>query len=361
MGTQVFDKTFFGRIFNVTLAGSDKSKERSRQSLHLITSLLAFEIYSPSYDKVVQRVTCDRVVSVNTKGDTLTVTCKSDQKSNMTIKLECDKVKDLEVALVPVPANREAPKVSLAMSAVLPSLQLNYSLGEVNAELTKIVDRFLTTLEYAAGSTPPIVGILLCVYKSRFRSAEPRRHVEILSAELRLRFLLHWTAAVQKAASLTDVSHEYLSRIVVNLANTTAIVGDTLDIDAQQLLAASVFFYDEHNASGAAAEADKIARLAQGKLFSIQEGTRDELSDRLYDWTILAIAGRILAVYVHDIEVLRNCCVERVMATSRQALDNKMYKAAKMLIGDMLRKMNDRRFEPAFQYVFALWSLKDVK
>jgi hypothetical protein len=161
--------------------------------------------------------------------------------------------------------------------------------------------------------------------------------------------------------ALTDVSHDYISRIVVNLANTIAIVGDTLDIDAQQLLAASVFFYDEHGGSGAAAEADNIARLAQAKLFDIQESIRDELTGRLYDWTILAIAGRILAVYVHDIEVLRNCCVERVMSTDKQALDNKMYRAAKMLIGDMLRKMNDRRFEPAFQYVFALWPLKDVK
>jgi hypothetical protein len=52
---------------------------------------------------------------------------------------------------------------------------------------------------------------------------------------------------------------------------------------------------------------------------------------------MLAITRRLVTLYVHDVEVCRNCCVERVMAIDKEALGRKMYKAARMLIGEMFR------------------------
>jgi hypothetical protein len=311
----------------------------------------------------VQRVTCDRVLSVVAKDGSLAVHMKPDARGTAALKLECDKLAQLEAALRPVSSGQAPRKRSLAMSRVLPSLRLNYSVHELQSDLTQIIDRLLTTLESHAGSIPAIIDIFSCVYKVRFQGGDPRSDLVTLSAELSLRLLLHWTAAIRRAVALVGVTHDYVSRIVVNLANTIAVVADPLDIDAQQLVAASIFFYDERNGGGVADEGEKIAKAIRAKLAISRDGPADYLTDRLYDMTILAVVGRLLNVYIFDIEQLRDACVERALgeSTKTEEQDEAMNRVAKIFIGDVLRRMNDKRFDPIFQYLFAIWPLKDSK
>jgi hypothetical protein len=160
------------------------------------------------------------------------------------------------------------------MSRVLPSLRLSYS------ELTKIIEGPLRALDSPARSNLAIADIFSCVYKVRFQSGDPGIALYALSTELSLRFLLHWTAAIQRAVALSGVTHDCVSRMVLNLANTIAVLADTLDIDTQQLVAASVFFYDERAGAGVAHEGENIATAIQVKLSICHDGQRGYLTDR---------------------------------------------------------------------------------
>jgi hypothetical protein len=222
-------------------------------------------------------------------------------------------------------------------------------------------------LETTQTATTAIVDIIACLYKARFKGGDdstPGRNLEVLQQELELKVLMHWLRAIQRAVNLPDVSHEYIGRIVVNLANMIGIMGDAVSIDVQQLLAASVFFFDERNGAGVVVEAQKIDPILKAKWGETRDpSTIGDLADRFYDFVIITIAARILAVYVTEIDALRNACVDRVMATEPEQIERaqeKMNAAGKGLIGDMLRRMTDRRFEPVFQYVFALWPLREV-
>jgi hypothetical protein len=368
MTTLVFDKAFFGKIFNINLGGTEKSTERGREFLHLITSLLSLEIYSPTYDKVIHHVTPDRVLSVQLRGEVLLLSIKSDQKSPTTLRLEGKNLDKLVTALTPISSAAEPPRVLQAVMQVLPSMRLPVPVMPVYERLTGIIDHFFQLLEANQTATPPIIDIIACLYKARFQggsSSLAGRELEILEQELHLKVIMHWLRAIQRAVNIPDISHDYIGRIVVNLANIIGVMAESAGINVQQLIAASIFFYDERNGAGVVSEAQKLDPVLKAKLAETRDPSMaGDLADRFYDFVIITIAARILAVYVTEIEELRNACVDRVMAEGPAQIERateKMNAAGKGLIGDMLRRMTDRRYEPAFQYVFALWPLRDVR
>jgi hypothetical protein len=365
--TLVFDKAYFGKIFNVHVVGTEKSQERGREYHHLMTSLLSFEIHTPTYDRIVHHVTSDRMLSVQHRGDLLQVSFKGETKGTSVVRLEGSNLETLCTALTPIGSNQEPPRVVYSLTKVLPSLRLSVSLQELNVSLTGIADHFFQMLETTQTATTAIVDIIACLYKARFKVGDdstPGRNLEILQQELELKVLMHWLRAIQRAVNLPDVSHEYIGRIVVNLANMIGIMAEAVSIDVQQLLAASVFFFDERNGAGVVVEGQKIEPMIKAKWNETRDAsTIGDLADRFYDFVIITIAARILAVYVTEIEALRNACVDRVMATEPDQIERaqqKMNAAGRGLIGDMLRRMTDRRYEPVFQYVFALWPLREV-
>jgi hypothetical protein len=365
--SSIFDRSFFGKIFSVTLASSDKSASKDRD-LHLITTLLAFDIYSSTYDKVLHHITVDRIASVQTKNSAVLVSLKSEGKSATVIRIENQDFKLLLAALTPIPSNAEVHRPSRALETILPALQLKYSQQELFSALTSTSDSLFRLLETTQTSPNTVIDIFSCLYKARFPRGDtvaPLENLELLKREIELKIMMHWLRAIQRAVNLPDVTHEYIGRIVVNLANMIGIMADVVDIDAQQLLAASVFFYDERNGTGVIQEAEKLDPIIKGKWGETRKpSTIGDLADRFYDFVIIAIAARVLGVYPTAIEELRDACVDRVMAEDPDVIritTEKMNAAGKGLINDMLRWMTERRYEPIFHYVFALWPLRDVK
>jgi hypothetical protein len=124
----------------------------------------------------------------------------------------------------------------------------------------------------------------------------------------------------------------------------------------------TLYFVQESEVSHVKREAQALERIIMAQI--PDRSTIGDLADWFYDFVIIAFAARILQVSGTEIDALRDACVKRVMAKADTEIEDatrNMNGCAKSLVKDMLIRMNDRRYDPAFQYVFALWPLAGVE
>jgi hypothetical protein len=359
-----FDSGYFGKIFSVCYSG-EKGKGHSRESMHVLTSATALEIYSPDFRERVVRILPDQVTSVVPKGGVLTVTYK-DGKSTSTLRLESPKLDALARAVQPIPAGKAAQKQGIAATAILPLIDLPPSaIPQTMAALTKFTDRLLNVFESQSEAGAWVIDVVACAFVARFLKCKGRQSPGTFQDELRLRWTILWIRALLKATSFTDINREYIARMVIHLANTIAILCEPQDIGIKELMSACVYFYEERNPIGIVKESEKLELTIQEKLASLRckddcEG--DTLIEALYDIAILAICGRIVNIYSYDLEVLRDMCVARVSRDDPATpIMRQLAEAANTVISDMLRRMADKRYDRGFQYVFALWPFHETQ
>jgi hypothetical protein len=211
-------------------------------------------------------------------------------------------------------------------------------------------------------SPDSIVDVFASLYIIRFGVRDAAASLQAFAQELKLRFLLLWIRAMLKAVSLTDVHPEYVGRMAVHLGNSVALVGESIGLDVESLMAAAVYLYESKDGNGVVREGEKL-ELAVHEMFVASraaDGTEaDQFVDRLYDVAILAVCGRIVNVYPNDLEALRDVCVARVLRTAGIAeTTSQLDQSVNLLLGDILWRFTDKRYEPPFQYVFALWPLR---
>jgi hypothetical protein len=357
-------RAWYGKIFDVTLSGADKPKASSAGALHLMTSPSALELYSPSYDRLVQRVPTDRIAAVYAKGGSVLVSYRADGKSApLSLRLECAKPAKLAVALQPVAAGKAHARESHAVQRILAGIP---RAAEIAQQLHALCDRLLALLASQLQSNPALVDIASCLYRARFGSADPAASVALLNQELKLRLLIVWARAMLKAASLHDkgLHPEYVGRMAVHLADTIGAISESLQpqLDATKLLAATVYLYETGDPKGVLLEAERFELTAHEHFCQSKaraEATADPRIDRLYDIALLAVCARILNVYPSDVDVLRDICMEMVLARDKNVdWEQKIGESVELLISGMIGRFNDRRYDREFQYVFALWPLQ---
>lgn len=417
--TLMFTKKFQNKIFDGFLSSGDvKTKSSSRT--HLIISYLYFDIYSETWDKVIKRVTTDKFGNAYLKDDYVVIEVKNEKepirfhtrKSNELLQA---------LKLTTASQENQSESLSLTKILPTINLSDLRTDKDFYSDLVNIANDFISVLggSTASSSAPsgpkstnssiqPLADCLACIYKIRFGSLDPPKTISdinnnlaILARELRLTFLSIWVSSLELASQL-QVNKDFLLRLIASLGNSVALIAATIEneINLSQLLGACAYFCDGGNIAGVYHECKKatdsiatafsnsrrppsaqpnssnqqnpdagnkatISSTSLPKLSAPASAPckRPEFSDKLFTTTIMEFAGKLTDIYSFDLESLADTIMKIVIDTGNQEmppleriaeLDVQM----KSFSGDMLRKLKDRRYDPLFQYVFAMWVLR---
>lgn len=411
----MFTKKYQNKIFDGFLSSGDV-KAKSTARTHLIISYLYFDIYSETWDKVIKRVTTDKFGSATLKDDCVVIEIKNEKEP---IRFHTRKTNELLQALKLTTASQENQTESLSLSKILPMINLNDIKNEKDfyTDLVNIANDFLNILggsnpanspgqKASASTNQPLANCLACIYKVRFGSLDPPKtifdinnNLTILSRELRLTFLSIWIQSLELASQL-QVNKDFLLRLIASLGNSVALVAQTIesDINLSQLLGACAYFCDGGNIAGVYHECkkatDSIATAFANSRRASSQGNQQnsqtqeqqnkqasaaslpkmsappsapckkpEFCDKLFTTTIMEFAGKLTDIYSFDLDTLAETLMKIVIDTGNQDQPPperiaEMEVQMKSFSGDMLRKLKDRRYDPLFQYVFAMWVLR---
>lgn len=413
--TLMFTKKYQNKIFDGFLSSGDV-KAKSTARTHLIISYLYFDIYSENWDKVIKRVTTEKFGNASLKDDCVVIEIKNEKEP---IRFHTRKTNELLQALKLTTASQENQTESLSLTKILPTINLSDIRTDKDfyQDLANIANDFLSILggstasaavsgpKISASSNQPLADCLACIYKIRFGSLDPPKtifdinnNLTILSRELRLTFLSIWIQSLELASQL-QVNKDFLLRLIASLGNSVALVAGTIetDINLSQLLGACAYFCDGGNIAGVYHECKKAtdsiatafanSRRPPPQTNSANPQNQDpgnksssaslpkmsappsaickrpEFSDKLFATTIMEFAGKLTDIYSYDLESLAETLMRIVIDTGNQEIPPperiaEMEAQMKSFSGDMLRKLKDRRYDPLFQYVFAMWVLR---
>lgn len=417
MSELVFIKKYQNKIFDGFLINSD-AKVKHGTPIHLIITPNYFDIYNDVWDKRLKRVTCDKFGKAYVKDDCIIIEVKND-KDPMKIQPKKN-AQELAEALTLAPSNSTQfdPKETLAYTKVLPSINLGTirSTADLYSDLKNISAEFLNILTpsvsktstglntaTAGGSTQVeqpqsaasrinlcFVDLLICIYQVRFGNRKPastteiNNNIGILYKELRLTFLKIWVDSLEHASRL-QINKDFLVRLISALGNSIALMIEfRSDVNLEQLLGACAYYCDGGNIAGVYHECKKAAdAIANAKAAlravadssTLSSGDKSanrfsapcempEYADKLYSIAIMLMAGKLTEIYQFDFDSLTEETVNIVTVTGAQSTPkpqqmDKLDLQMKSFSGDMLRKFKDRRYEPLFQYVFAMWVLRE--
>ena len=414
--TLMFTKKFQNKIFDGFLSSGDV-KAKSAARTHLIISYLYFDIYSETWDKVIKRVTTDKFGNAFIKDDCVVIEIKNEKEP---IRFHTRKTNELLQALKLTTASQENQAESLSLTKILPTINLSDLRTDKDfySDLVNIANDFISVLggstaptasvsKVASSASHPLADCLACIYKIRFGSLDPPKtitdinnNLAILTRELRLTFLSIWIASLELASQL-QVNKDFLLRLIASLGNSVALIASTVetDINLAQLLGACAYFCDGGNIAGVyheckkatdslatafansrrppsqsnasnqqAQEAGNKSTASVSSLPKLSPPTsapckKPEFSDKLFSTTIMEFAGKLTDIYSFDLESLADAMMKLVIDTGNQEMPPperiaELEVHMKSFSGDMLRKLKDRRYDPLFQYVFAMWVLR---
>ncbi|OHT00078.1 hypothetical protein TRFO_33315 [Tritrichomonas foetus] len=360
----MFTKKYQNKIFDGFLGSAD-TKAKNNSHVHLIISYLYFDIYNDVWDKIIRHVSVDKFASATLKDDCVIIEIKNEPKDP--IKFHTHKASELMAALKLSTITQENLKESISLTRIIPTFNLqNKSPNDFYTELANVANAFLMILNPGATTCTPINDALCCIYKSRFANPnDVENNMKILAKELKLNFLSVWISSLELASQL-QVNKDFLLRLIAALGNSVALISESAEINLEQLLGACAYYCDGGNIAGVYHECKKATETIATALTEIRRvntGDKYEFSDKLYAITIMLIAGKLTDLYAFDLESLAEITLDVTNETGTQEnppperiieLDQQM----KSFSGDMLRKLKDRRYEPLFQYVFAMWVLR---
>ena len=360
----MFTKKYQNKIFNGHLNSAD-AKSKNTAHVHLIISYLYFDIYNDVWDKVIRHVTVDKFNGASVKDDYVQIDIKNEPKDP--IKFHTNKTDQLLAALKLTTMSQENQKEALSLTKIIPMLKLpGMQPADFYSELNTIVSEFMTILNQSATPSPPIVDALCCAYKVRFGSSDDvQNNLKILKKELRLIFLSIWISSLELASQL-QVNKDFLLRLIASLGNSVALMVPSAEVNLDQLLGACAYYCDGGNIAGVYHECKKATELITTALTEIRKTNvmeKYEFCDKLYAITIMLISGKLTDLYSFDLESLSEEIVNVSSAVGHlmnpsPAVIGEIDSQMKSFSGDMLRKLKDRRYEPQFQYVFAMWVLR---
>ena len=340
-----FDKAYFGKIFDVIPAGEKKK----HQPQHIVTSWLYLDVYSSNFSKRLHHINSHNVSNVSVKNDTVTIHMK-----DTPLKYETDNPDELKAAATPIIFEKEsiapfqAPKIFQSMGISLSDAEtLKNKCGEAAQQLFQL----LMKRPPESPSVPPfLIDLFACIMKARHvERQEPFSALEAAVKGLRMHIMTIWLDAVITAAQLEDIEQEYIDRIIVNLAETIAALGDANGISTRQFVSATAFYYEQKSTAGVVREAKRL----QEELSQLVDTA--PIVQRLYLMATVAHSARIAGTLVYTGDRIRDLAVEMVTSMSESGYTEAIDDVIRTSVGDMLRRLNDRRYEPEFQHVFALW------
>lgn len=341
-----FDKAYFGKIFDVIPAGEKKK----HQPQHIVTSWLYLDVYSSNFSKRLHHINSHAVANVSVKNDTVTIHMK-----DTPLKYETDNPDELKAAATPIIFEQNSVVQSCQALKIFQSMGISLSDAETLknkcGEAAQQLFELLTKRAPESPSVPPyLIDLFACIMKARqVERQEPFSALEAAAKGLRMHFMTVWLDAVITAASLEDIEQEYIDRIIVNLAETIATLGDANGISTRQFVSATAFYYEQKSTAGVVREAKRL----QEELSKLVETA--PIVQRLYLMATVAHSARVVGTLVYTGDRIRELAVEMVTSMSEAEYAEAIDDVIRTSVGDMLRRLNDRRYEPEFQHVFALW------
>ena len=348
----VFDKAYFGKIFHVKVP----REKKKQKEMHIITSWFYLDIYSDNFGRRLHHIAVRSIDSVGVKNDVITIHVKEKEP----LKFECDNMEELKAAITPVDFKREVTQVFRAHDIFA---AMGISGDTLNKKLFAAAKQFYELVYNGSiedKNLPAAMSdILACLFKLKHSAnPDPDKTIEELVKGLKLHFLLVWIEAVNTAASLGDVDEEYIRRVIVYLSETIIFLGDSLQIQTKQFASAVAFYYEQKNKLGIVHESKKMQTAAKEMLSPDSESATLR---RLYETAVVMFAARLSGCYLYNTDTLRDLAVKLVLEKDEAKYAQAIDQTISVTIGDMLRRLNDKRYESAFQFVFALWKMRDAK
>ncbi|KAH0795039.1 hypothetical protein GPJ56_001065 [Histomonas meleagridis] len=330
--------------------------------VHILTSSFYFDVVSNHWGKILYHITTEHFVSVSYKGKVVTIVY--DGKSTLKLTCQtCDKAIKLVDALQLEPAETPpTPREVYATTKVLTQLNLEPDeVTKINSELTTLITKLLNKIDNSVAFNPCFSDILSCVYRIRFPRGDINKNISSLKSELYLYFLLLFVNSLERASQLKS-SRDYLIRIVGNLGNTISIIADDLRINVKHLLGACNLYCEGGSVAGIYNESKKLQVTVMEKFADERKDLEIKdftLIDKIFSIAVMVICGGLAGVYQFSIDTLTKEIVEYVCSirSGRITETSKLDLQMKIFAGDMLRCCNETRYEPEFQYVFAIWVL----
>jgi hypothetical protein len=376
----MFPPRYHGTVFNVSYEPQPPPKDPLKfgGKAHLITTLNGAEVFSADWrDTFAKFQPADIERLENRKTSVVLVMRPGLQTATMILSTKPEPSDALAAALTQILVIPKPEIRFLALSEILPTCKFPGRREEMEVHkgmmplAMPIIQAFGGT-KYSTTTNGQFVDALTCVYRMRYRNSniQPINDcTKETGLNVRRRMVVIWCDALLRAIQPSEApfAFPYFSKLALNLRETIVKASKRLSINADDVLAAASQFAESGSPGNLEGIAKRISDEAQGGI-NADLATSTPVDEGYFKWSldlaVITLVGIIVNLYAVDIENFSAVLVRftrTVVTPGGQVEDAKkeMKQAEALFLRYVLRLLDGQRYDPKFQFIYAIWHLQN--
>lgn len=356
---------YYGTIFHVKYTLDEKKSSRSKPAI-LITGKDSFMVLKDDWKEAVAQISTNHVTATTKNPDGVLVQYKADGKQNY-IYLESEKSDKLYSAIT-VETSKTAQMPSYAtLTKIIPTFKFEMlsTTEELYDNLVNMQTRFYASFGCQKPAQMPFVDILTCLYRFRYgndAADQIQNNVDSLLIEFRRQFFSDWCFSILKAATFDPKqknAYDYSVRLVSNLLTDIHLNSDSIEANTTDLYKAVAEMCERGDATNITSAVKSMTDMFQGMFEDNYKHTKclkEEFVQVLARVALLLFCGNMIQIYPIEVErlVMKTVDFTAAVYNGNSIQENfvSLVKTVESFHNEMLRFMDDKRYDPMFRFVF---------